>query len=154
MPWNLRTVGGYVEHHYDLKEFGFSHGQFGDQAAVKLSTVKQIISKIGPYLDWLYQHGHRDLHEAGRMWLSRQLRRSSTFAQRMGMISKFTVGLDPEQVIPALTFARRHGKPIRTANPRNLMFLLWTAVAYDRICQHSDPKGKRFQHSWPPVQPN
>ncbi|TXI73125.1 MAG: hypothetical protein E6Q42_13180 [Dechloromonas sp.] len=58
-------LGGYVEHHYDIMEFGFQHGQFGEQVAVKLNTIQQMVFKLGHYLDWLYQHGHRNLHEAG-----------------------------------------------------------------------------------------
>lgn len=138
-------LDGYVEHHYDLMEFGFNHGQFGDQAAVKLSTVKQIISKIGPYLDWLYQHGHRDLHEAGRMWLSRYMAEFNLRPTYGYSISKFyRWARTTNRFIPALNFTRRHGKSIRDRESEkfDVLSLDQARAAYDRICQHSDPKGR------------
>lgn len=144
-PEFAELLGGYVEHHYDLMEFGFNHGQFGAQAAVKLSTVKQIISKIGPYLDWLYQHGHRDLHEAGRMWLSRYMAEFNLRPTYGYAISKFyRWARTTNRFIPALNFTRRHGKSIRDRESEkfDVLTLDQARAAYDRICQHSDPKGR------------
>ena len=138
-------LGGYVEHHYEVMEFGFQHGQFGEQVAVKLSTIKQMVFKLGHYLDWLYQNGHRDLHEAGRLWLSRYM---AEFERRPAYgyaINKFYLwAKTTNRFIPTLNFNRRHGKSARDleAVKFDVLTLEQARAAYDRICHHPDAQGR------------
>ncbi len=144
-PEFAELLSGYVEHHYDIMEFGFKNDQFGELVAVKLSTIKQIISKIGPYLDWLYQHGHRDLHEAGRMWLSRYMAEFNLRPTYGYSISKFyRWAKTTNRFIPALNFTRRNGKSIRDRESEkfDVLSLEQARAAYDQICAHSDPRGR------------
>lgn len=138
-------LGGYVEHHYDIMEFGFQHGQFGEQIAVKLNTIQQMVFKLGHYLDWLYQHGHRNLHEAGRMWLSRymaEFQRRPTYGYAINKFYQWS--RTKNRFIPALNFNRRHGKSIRDheAEKFDVLTLEQARAAYDRICLHPDPQGR------------
>ena len=138
-------LGGYVEHHYDIMEFGFQHGQFGEQVAVKLNTIQQMVFKLGHYLDWLYQHGHRNLHEAGRMWLSRymaEFQRRPTYGYAINKFYQWS--RTKNRFIPALNFNRRHGKSIRDheAEKFDVLTLEQARAAYDRICLHPDPQGR------------
>ncbi len=126
-------------------EFGFKNGQFGAETAVKLSTIKQMVFKLGHYLDWLYQNGHRDLHEAGRMWLSRymaEFERPPTYGYAINKF--FRWARTTNRFIPALNFTRRHGKSIRDheAEKFDILTLEQARAAYDRICQHPDPQGR------------
>jgi len=144
-PDFAELLSGYVEHHYEVMEFGFQHGLFGDQAAVKLSTIKKMVFKIGPYLDWLYQNGHRGLHDAGRMWLSRymvefQKRPSDGYA-----INKFyRWAKTTKRFIPALNFNRRHGQSSRDRDAIgfDVLSLEQARETYGRICHHPDPQGR------------
>lgn len=138
-------LGGYVEHHYEVMEFGFQHGQFGEHVTVKLSTIKQMVFKLGHYLDWLYQNGHRDLHEAGRMWLSRymaEFERRPTYGYAINKFYRWA--RTTNRFIPALNFNRRHGKSIRDheAEKFDVLTLEQARAAYDRICHHPDPQGR------------
>jgi hypothetical protein len=138
-------LSGYVEHHYEIMEFGFENGQFGVNAAVKLSTIRQMAFKIGHYLDWLYLHDHRDLRDAGRMWLSRymvEFQRRPTYGYA---ISKFYRWVKTtNRFIPALNFSRRHGKSARDheAERFDVLTIEQARAAYDQICQHTDPQGR------------
>ncbi len=138
-------LGGYVEHHYEVMEFGFKNGQFGASTAVKLSTIKQMVFKIGHYLDWLYQNGHRNLHEAGRMWLSRymaEFQRWPTYGYTINKFYRWARTIN--RFIPALNFTRRHGKSIRDHESEkfDVLSLEQAREAYDRICQHLNPRGR------------
>ncbi len=138
-------LGGYVEHHYDLMEFGFQNGQFGASAAVKLSTIKQMVFKIGHYLDWLYQNAHRDFREAGRMWLSRymaEFQRRPTYGYAINKFYRWA--RTTNRFIPALNFTRRHGKSIRDheAEKFDILTLEQSRAVYDQICKHPDPRGR------------
>ncbi|MDD2934024.1 MAG: hypothetical protein PHO76_09085 [Methylotenera sp.] len=136
---------GYVEHYYELMEFGFQNGMFGASTAVKLSTIKQMVYKIGHYLDWLYQNDHRDLHEAGRMWLSRymaEFQRRATYGYAINKFYRWAAKTN--RFIPTLNFNRRYGKSIRDHESEKfeVLSLEQAREAYDRICQHPDPQGR------------
>lgn len=138
-------LGGYVEHLYEVMEFGFQHGQFGDEAAVKLSTIRQMVFKIGHYLNWLYEHGHRDLRDAGRMWLSRymaEFQRRPTYGYAINKFYRWAKTTNP--FVPPLNFARKHGKSARDneAERFDVLTLEQAKVAYERICAHSDPQAR------------
>jgi hypothetical protein len=144
-PELANLLGGYVEHHYDLMEFGFQHDQFGEQVAVKLETIKQMVFKLGHYLDWLYRNGHRDLREAGRMWLSRymtEFERRPTYGYAINKFYRWAKTSNP--FIPVLNFNRQHGKSVRDREVDKFVVLTLeeARVAYDRICQHQDPQGR------------
>ena len=138
-------LGGYVEHQYEVMDFGFKNGLFGSVAAVKMSTIKQMVFKIASYLDWLYQQGHRDLHIAGRMWLSRYMVECNRRPTHGYAINKFyRWARTTNRFIPALNFTRRHGKSIRDHESEKfeVLSLEQARAAYDHICQHPDPQGR------------
>jgi len=138
-------LGGYVEHLYDVMEFGFQNGQFGDEAAVKLSTIRQMVFKIGHYLNWLYDHGHRDLRDAGRMWLSRymaEFQRRPTYGYAINKFYRWAK--TTSRFVPALKFTRKHGKSARDreAERFDVLTLEQAKATYERICAHPDAQGR------------
>ena len=135
----------YVEYHYDLMEFGFENGLFGDLATVKLVTMRQMVFTVGHYLGWLCQNGHYDLHEAGRIWFSRYMAEFSRRPSYGYAINKFyRWAKTTNRFVPTLNFNRRHGKSIRDAGAGrfDVLTLDQARVAYDRICQHQDAQGR------------
>lgn len=140
-----RLLDGYVEHLYDVMDFGFQNGQFGGDAAVKLSTMRQMAFKIGHYLDWLYEHDHRDLRDAGRMWLSRymaEFKRRPTYGYAINKFYRWAK--TTSRFVPALNFTRKHGKSARDheAERFDVLSLDQARACYQRICEHPDPQAR------------
>lgn len=138
-------LGGYVEHFYDVMEFGFQNGQFGDEAAVKLSIIRQMVFRLGHYLNWLYDHGHRDLRNAGPMWLSRymtEFQRRPTYGYAINKFYRWAKTTN--RFVPTLNFTRKHGKSARDheAERFDVLTLEQAKATYERICAHPDPQGR------------
>lgn len=151
--WRTREEGaefaallsGYADHLYGIMEFGFEHGHVGTDAVTKPSTIKRLVLKVDRFLNFLYGHGHRDLREAGRMWLSRYMAELNSLPTEGYTISRFyrwakTTG----RFVPALSFTRRHGKSARDKDAEGFAVLTIEQAqsAYQRICAHPDPQAR------------
>ncbi|MHA4875005.1 hypothetical protein, partial [Enterococcus faecium] len=92
-----------------------------------------MVFKIGHYLNWLYEHGHRDLRDAGRMWLSRymaEFQRRPTYGYAINKFYRWAKTTNP--FVPPLNFARKHGKSARDneAERFDVLTLEQAKVAY------------------------
>lgn len=153
--WDAKTdaavfaslLRGYIEHQYELMEFGFKHGLIGKSAAIKPNTIKVAACKISHYLNWLHDHDHRDLREAGRSWLSRYMVEFGRGPAYGYLINNFYKWARTKNTfVPALKFSRKHGKSARDAgsNTFEALTLEESRVVYKRICECKDPIGKFF----------
>lgn len=126
-------------------EFGFQHGQFGEQVAVKLSTIKSMMFKLGITSSGCIRTAtgtctKRAVCGYHGIWpnlsVSRPMAMPSTSSYRWARTTN--------RFIPALNFNRRHGKSIRDheAEKFDVLTLEQARAAYDRIRHHPDPQGR------------
>lgn len=134
-------LAGYVEHHYEVMEFGFANGLYGSANPVKISTLHQRTYKLANYLEWLHQEGHETLQHAGRSVLDQYITEKQLHPSASYQISKFyDWARKTHRFIPSIRFNRRKRGKYRDEFP--ILKLQESQEAYRRICAHPEPQGR------------
>jgi len=134
-------LAGYVEHHYELMEFGFEHGLYGKANPVKISTLHQRIYKLANYLEWIHGEGHQSLQSANRSTLDEYITEKGIHSSAVYQISNFyTWAKKKHRFIPNIGFNMRGRNKQRDDFP--FLKLGVSQDVFQRICSHPEPQGR------------
>jgi hypothetical protein len=134
-------LAGFIEHYYDLMQFGFDNGLYGDDNPVKLGTLSTKTYKIAHYLEWLFAQGHETLHHAGRSVMDEYIAYRGSHPGALYQISQFYDWVRKKHpFVPRINFNRKRKGVYRHAFP--VLTRQESQEAYARICAHPDPTGR------------